>query len=150
MDSNELIDRTHFDYKQNETKAKQLEERIEWYDYNYRAGNSLISVSQFDKLEANLFRVNPESNYFTNKKALPLPSLAKDRIEEFLEGLLPNTRLVVEPKIDGCAIALQYQNGILEKCITRKGLDVTNKIKSILDVSSTVKVKRLFQVRGES
>ena len=28
MDLNELIDRTHFDYEQNETKAKQLEDRI--------------------------------------------------------------------------------------------------------------------------
>ena len=28
MDLNELIDRTHFDYEQNEVKAKQLEERI--------------------------------------------------------------------------------------------------------------------------
>ena len=28
MDFNELIDKTHFDYEQNETKAKQLEERI--------------------------------------------------------------------------------------------------------------------------
>ena len=28
MDLNELIDKTHFDYEQNETKAKQLEERI--------------------------------------------------------------------------------------------------------------------------
>ena len=27
-DLNDLIDRTHFDYEQNETKAKQLEERI--------------------------------------------------------------------------------------------------------------------------
>ena len=28
MDFNELIDKTHFDYEQNETQAKQLEERI--------------------------------------------------------------------------------------------------------------------------
>ena len=28
FDLNDLIDRTHFDYEQNETKAKQLEERI--------------------------------------------------------------------------------------------------------------------------
>ena len=33
-----------------------LEERIEWYDYNYRMGNALITDAQFDKLEANLFR----------------------------------------------------------------------------------------------
>ena len=126
-----------------------LEERIKYYDDAYRSGNALISDAQFDQLENNLKRVNPNSDYFTNKKALPLPSLPKDQIQEFIEGLLPDTRLIIEPKIDGCAIALQYQNGILEKCITRKGLDVTSKIKAIPDVPSTVKVQGLFQVRGE-
>ena len=126
-----------------------LEERIRWYDDNYRSGNALISDAQFDQLENNLKRVSPNCDYFTNKKALPLPSLPKDQISEFIEGLLPDTRLIIEPKIDGCAIALQYQNGILEKCITRKGLDVTSKIKAIPDVPSTVKVQGLFQVRGE-
>ena len=126
-----------------------LEERLQWYDENYRAGNALISDKQFDKLENNLMRINPKSDYFTNKKALPLPSLPKDRIDEFIEGLLPDTRLIIEPKIDGCAIALQYKDGILEKCITRKGLDVTSKIQAIPDVPSTVKVQGLLQVRGE-
>ena len=126
-----------------------LEERIEWYDYNYRMGNALITDTQFDKLEANLFRVNPEANYFTNKTILPLPSLPKDHIEEFTEGLLPDTRLIIEPKIDGCAIAIQYIDGELVKAIARKGGDVTNKIKDIPDVPSKVKVKGLLQVRGE-
>ena len=126
-----------------------LEERVKWYDENYRSGNALITDKQFDQLEKNLLRIDPNCDYFANKKALPLPSLPKDNIEEFLEGLLPDTRLIIEPKIDGCAIALQYQNGILEKCITRKGLDVTSKIKAIPDVPSTVKVQGLFQVRGE-
>ena len=109
-----------------------LEERLKWYDDNYRAGNALISDEQFDHLEKNLLRVNPKSDYFTNKKALPLPSLPKDRIEEFIEGLLPDTRLIIEPKIDGCAIAIQYINGELVKAIARKGGDVTNKIKDIV------------------
>ena len=126
-----------------------LEERIKYYDDAYRSGNALISDAQFDQLENNLKRVNPNSDYFINKKALPLPSLPKDQIEEFIEGLLPDTRLIIEPKIDGCAIALQYRDGILEKAISRKGGDVTNKIKSIPDVSSIVKVQGLFQVRGE-
>ena len=126
-----------------------LEERIKYYDDAYRSGNALISDAQFDQLENNLKRVSPNCDYFNNKKALPLPSLPKDQISEFIEGLLPDTRLIIEPKIDGCAIALQYQNGILEKCITRKGLDVTSKIKAIPDVPSTVKVQGLFQVRGE-
>ena len=52
-----------------------LEERINWYDENYRNGNALISDAQFDQLENNLKRVRPNCDYFTNKKALPLPSL---------------------------------------------------------------------------
>ena len=54
----------------------------------------------------------------TNKKALPLPSLPKDQISEFLEGLLPDTRLLIQPKIDGCAIAIKYVDGKLEKAIS--------------------------------
>ena len=119
-----------------------LEERIRWYDDNYRSGNALISDAQFDQLENNLKRVSPNCDYFTNKKALPLPSLPKDQIQEFIEGLLPDTRLIIEPKIDGCAIALQYRDGILEKAISRKGTDCTNKISAVPDVPS--KDRRVF------
>ena len=126
-----------------------LEERIEWYDHNYRMGTPLITDEQFDKLEANLYRVNPEANYFSKKTILPLPSLAKNETEEFLNGLLPDTRLIIEPKIDGCAIAIQYIDGDLVKAIARKGGDVTNKIKDVPDVPSKIKVKGLIQIRGE-
>ena len=126
-----------------------LEERIQWYDDNYRNGNALISDAQFDQLENNLKRVSPNCDYFTNKKALPLPSLPKDQIQEFIEGLLPDTRLIIEPKIDGCAIALQYRDGILEKAISRKGTDCTTKIAAIPDVPSNIKIKGLFKVSVE-
>ena len=126
-----------------------LEERLEWYDHNYRMGNALITDKQFDKLEANLYRVDPNSDYFNRKNKLALPSLEKGDHKEFLNGLLPDTRLIIEPKIDGCAIAIQYRDGILEKCISRKGQDVTNKIKDVPDVPSRIAVNGLFQVRGE-
>ena len=112
-------------------------------------GTPLITDDQFDKLEADLYRVNPEANYFSKKTILPLPSLPKDQISEFSEGLLPDTRLIIEPKIDGCAIAIQYIDGQLVKAISRKGGDITNKIKRVPDVPSKVKVQGLFQVRGE-
>ena len=126
-----------------------LEERLQWYDDNYRAGNALISDAQFDQLEQNLQRIDPKCDYFIAKNNLILPSLPKDQIKEFLEGLLNKTRLVIEPKIDGCAIGLQYQDGLLTKAISRKGKDVTNKLKDIPDVPNKIKVKGLFQVRGE-
>ena len=83
-----------------------LEERIKYYDEEYRAGRALITDKQFDQLEKNLFRITPDCDYFTNRKALPLTSLEKNSIEEFIEGLLPDTRILIEPKIDGSAIAI--------------------------------------------
>ena len=126
-----------------------LEEKLQWYDDNYRQGNSLISDSQFDQLEKNLERINPKSDYFIAKNNLILPSLPKNQLREFLDRLLNKTRLIIEPKVDGCAIGLQYKDGILTKAISRKGKDVTNKLREIPDVPSTLKVKGLFQVRGE-
>ena len=72
-----------------------LEERIEWYDDNYRNGNALISDKQFDQLEKNLLRTNPNCDYFKKKNKLVLPSLEKDSIDEFLKGLLVDTRLLI-------------------------------------------------------
>ena len=66
-----------------------------------------------------------------------------------MRGLLVDTRLLIEPKIDGCAIALQYRNGILEKAITRKGADVTSKLIKIQDIPNNFPVRGILQVRGE-
>ena len=126
-----------------------LEERLQWYDDNYRSGNALISDSQFDQLEKNLERINPRANYFIAKNNLILPSLPKDEIVEFLDGLLNKTRIIIEPKIDGIGIGLQYQEGLLTKAISRNGKDITTKIKSVPNVPSKIKVAGLFQVRGE-
>ena len=104
---------------------------------------------ELDKLERNLERVDPKANYFIAKNKLFLPSLPKNRMGEFLEGLLPRTKLLIEPKIDGCAIALQYKDGKLEKSINRKGIDVTNKIIKVQNIPKQLAISGLFQVRGE-
>ena len=126
-----------------------LEEKVKFYDQEYRSGKALISDKKFDQLEKYLLRIDPDCDYFTNKKVLPLPSLPKDRISEFLDGLLPDTRLLIQPKIDGCAIAIKYVNGKLEKAISRKGTDVTEKIKTIKTVPKEINIRSSFVVRGE-
>ena len=126
-----------------------LEGMLKLYGYNSRKGNALISDDQFYQLEKNLERINPKTDYFISKNNLILPSLSKGNYKEFLEGLLNKTRLIVEPKIDGCSIGLQYQDGVLTKAISRKGKDVTNKLRAIPDIPNNIKVKGLFQVRGE-
>ena len=126
-----------------------LEERIEWYDDNYRNGNALIPDKQFDKLVKNLLRINPNCDYFKKKNELVLPSLEKDSIDTFLRGLLPDTRLLIEPKIDGCAAALQYRDGTLEKAISRKGTDVTRKLIKVQEIPNNIPLRGVLQVRGE-
>ena len=46
------------------------EERLQWYDDNYRAGNALISDAQFDQVEKNLQRIDPKADYFIGKNNL--------------------------------------------------------------------------------
>ena len=126
-----------------------LEEKVEYFDKEYRAGRSLITDKSFDQLEANLFRVNPNSDYFNRKNKLALPSLEKGDYKGFLDGLLSDTRLLIQPKIDGCAIAIKYVNGKLEKAISRKGSDVTEKIKTIKSIPKEINIRSSFMVRGE-
>ena len=37
-----------------------LEERLEWYDNNYRIGNALITDKKFNQLEKNLLKLNQD------------------------------------------------------------------------------------------
>ena len=126
-----------------------LEEKIKYYDDEYCAGRALITDKQFDKLERNLLRIDPKCDYFNKQNNLILPSLAKDNIQEFLDGILSDTRLLIEPKIDGVAIAIKYIDGKLGKAISRKGSDVTEKIKTIKSIPKEINIRSSFVVRGE-
>ena len=74
-----------------------LEERIEWYDDNYRNGNALISDKQFDQLEKNLLRTNPNCDYFKKKNKLVLPSLEKDSLEQCHNNLAASATALAPP-----------------------------------------------------
>ena len=126
-----------------------LEQQVKHLDKHYRDGNALVSDKEFDKLEKQLLAINPDSDYFTNRDALPLPSLEKDPIEDFLDGLDQDEQIVIEPKIDGCAVAIEYRNGKIHHAITRKGKDIIDKMKRIKTVPLTVPTKDTMQIRGE-
>ena len=124
------------------------QERIEYCDELSRNENYLITDPHYEKLERNLSRIHPNQDFFNNK-ALRLPSLPKIQTNEFLDGLLPNTRLLIEPKINGYAIAIKYEDGKFSKAISKKGKDVSNKIKAIKSVPKQINIRSCFMVRGE-
>ncbi len=63
--------------------------------------------------------------------------------------MLPDTRLLIEPKIDACAIAIKYVNGKLGKTTSRKGIDVSDKIKTIKSIPQEINIRSSFVVSGE-
>ena len=71
---------------------------------------------RLDHLIRNLERIYPEKsifNYKSGKKAFL--SLGKGDFRKWLDTLLPNTRLILEPKIIGTSIGIQYIDGKLKK-----------------------------------
>lgn len=75
-----------------------------------------------------------------------------DRLAARLAG--EDLALVVEPKVDGVAISLTYENGVFTRAVTRgngfKGDDVTANIALIADLPRKLKgAPALLEVRGE-
>jgi DNA ligase (NAD+) len=73
-----------------------------------------------------------------------------------IERLLPNEKIpvVIEPKVDGVAVSLLYENGRLQYAATRgdgaTGDDITQNIRTIRSVPKQLNGDpRLFEVRGE-
>ncbi len=122
---------------------------VKYLDEQYRIGDGRISDDAFKQLEKLFVSFNPDPDYFNQKNNRILPRLAKENYKEFLGNLLTKTRLSIQPKIDGCAIAIRYINGKFNKAITKQGFDVSSKIKQIKNVPNTIPIKRDFQIRGE-
>ena len=57
--------------------------------------------------------------------------------------------MLIEPKIDGCAIAIKYKYGKFDSAISRKGKDVSKKIAQVQDVPKEINIRSIFVVRGE-
>ena len=126
-----------------------LERDVKYLDEQYRIGDGIISDEAFKQLEKLLIPADAECDYFNQKNNRLLPKLAKENYKDFLGSLLTKTRLSIQPKIDGCAIAIRYINGKFNKAITKKGFDVSSKIKQIKNVPDCIPIKRDFQIRGE-
>ena len=127
---------------------KSLTNKVKFFDQQYTREVTLLSNAEFYQLKNNLRRITPKNDYF-NQKKLFLPSLGKGRVDEFLEKLLPNTRLIIAPKIVGFAIALSYENGFLTKAISRKGNDLTNAIRTVKNIPQSISTRSTLHVRGE-
>ena len=106
-------------------------------------------IEKFDHLISNLERISPEEsifNYKTGRNAFL--SLGQGNIREWLDTLLPNTRLIIEPKIIGSSIGIRYIKGKLNKAINKNSIDITEKIKAIRSIPKTISIKNTLEIQG--
>ena len=80
----------------------------------------------------NLERISPENSIFNCKSgSKAFVSLGQGNIREWLKTFLPNTRIILEPKIIGSGIGIQYIKEKLNKAVNENSQDITEMVKSL-------------------
>jgi DNA ligase (NAD+) len=129
-----------------------LRQGIRAADAAYRAGHAYLSDAEFDALVAELQELEPTApELLTPGGGSKLLSLDKQDLSEWLAGLggAAAGRFTVTPKLDGCAIALEYSLGQLTAAWTRSGADAIHLLRLVGNVPHTLAAPICAQIRGE-
>ncbi len=136
-------------------RISELENQILRYQKSYYNGEAEIDDSEFDKLWDELKSLDPDNpilhkvgadsgNFEKAKHVMPMGSQEKaSNPEEFLSWAAKHSypEYLVEYKLDGASLELQYRNGRLVQAVTRGNGDIGDVI-----TSNAVKMNG---VRGE-
>jgi len=103
----------------------------------------------YNHLIRNLERISPKKSIFNYKSGRQgYVSLGQENISEWLETFLPNTRIILEPKIIGSIISIQYINGKLIKVINKNSLDITEIVKTLKVIPKKLPIKNRIEIQG--
>ena len=132
------------------TNVDDLAKKIQLLDEAYRAGNPLVSDLEFDKLRAELVDIAPNHPLLLSPGGgNNLLSLGNYSFIEWYKDLPHSTDVIVQPKIDGCAVALRYRFGELVKAWNRKGKDITYAMRKVSNVPQKINHLDCIEIRGE-
>lgn len=121
-----------------------LRAQVRKADAAYRAGQALMTDAEFDALCQELRVVAP----FAPELQQPGGGTALLSLDNCpLEDWWPGVPVLVQPKIDGAAVALRYERGVLTAAWTRSGRDCMAVLQGL--VPARVPVSDVLEVRGE-
>ena len=129
-----------------------LRQAIRAADAAYREGQAYLSDAEYDELVAELQQLDPTApELLTPGGGSKLLSLDKQDLSQWLAGLgaAAAGRFSVTPKLDGCAIALEYSRGQLTAAWTRSGADAMHLLRLVGNVPHTLAAPICAQIRGE-
>tara|TARA_R100001510_G_C7639960_1_gene197665 strand:- start:127 stop:906 length:780 start_codon:yes stop_codon:yes gene_type:complete len=130
--------------------ADDLAKEFLYHNDLYRAGRAIISDQKFDALKEALVKSNPKHPALKEVgEGCVLSGLGTLPFAEWYSYLPDNPAVIVEPKIDGCAIAVRYIDGVFSKAWTRKGIDKTYCMRLITDLPKQINAKGVVDIRGE-
>lgn len=169
------------DKKEIYEEIKRLRKQIEHYNkLYYEEDNSDLSDYAYDKLTVKLRKLEHDYPEFVDsssptqkvggktkkgfsevKHEVQMQSLqdvfSYEEVEDFVTKVMnefgEETEFVVETKIDGLSVSLEYEEGKLVRASTRGdgfvGEDVTENIKMIKDIPQQLKSNDTIEMRGE-
>jgi len=150
---------------------QELVNLLQRYRKDYYEGKATISDKEFDKLEQELRRLDPDNAYF---KQVGAPVTGPDKVLHRPRMLsLNNTReegdmlkwsrkyfpgenldIISQPKVDGVSISIVYRNSTIESISTRGdgtiGRDVTYAKDYIKDIPGSIPIDKPIDIRGEA
>ena len=164
-------------------RMRELESMLEHYNYQYYVENNpSVSDFEFDTLLRELQELearDPEeadpnsptrrvgsdltAEFESVEHRYPMQSLANtyssEELGEWVDRItreIGEVEFVCELKFDGTAISLCYENGVLQRAVTRgdgkRGDDVTNNVRTIGSVPMKLRGEgypAVFEIRGE-
>ena len=108
-----------------------------------------IYNEKFQHLINNLENVESKDSIFNYECGTKsFLSLGHGNVNEWLETLLPNTRLILEPKIIGTNIGIQYINGKLNKAINKNSEDITQQVNGLNIFPTKLPIKNRIEIEG--
>ncbi len=164
-----------------EKRAKELREQLNYHSHKYYVeDNPEIGDYEYDMLQRELAAIEKEYPELITPDSptqrvggsaagmfepvvhtVPLESLQDafsfDEVRAFdarVKEIFPDAQYVVEPKIDGLSVALEYENGVFVRGSTRgdgvTGEDVTANLRTVNSIPLRLKddIERI-EVRGE-
>ena len=167
-------------FEKAQARAKELRDLLNYHSHKYYVeDNPEIGDYEYDMLQRELAAIEKEFPELITPDsptqrvggsadglfepvthAVPLESLQDafnlDEVRAFdsrVREMFPDAQYVVEPKIDGLSVALEYENGVFVRGATRGdgavGEDVTANLRTVNSIPLRLKSEATITVRGE-
>lgn len=167
-------------FEKAQARAKELRDLLNYHSHKYYVeDNPEIGDYEYDMLQRELAAIEKEYPELITPDsptqrvggsadglfepvthAVPLESLqdafSLDEVRAFdarVRDIFPDAEYVVEPKIDGLSVALEYENGVFLRGSTRGdglvGEDVTANLRTVNSIPLRLKSDAAIEVRGE-